>query len=407
MHQTEFDWRKALQIAMRAALVLALIYIGIQLVKIFHRPYRTETAIAYTMSDSVDVTGVAVFDYVEVEGEGNLGYLVSDGERVTEGTVVAERYTDSSQATLRARIAGIDSSISLLNKSQNSSGSDLSVLTNQADQAMYDLLDQMDTVRYSGITEAENDFLLAQNRLQISTGQTENFDSVIANLQMERETIEGQLGELESIAAQTNGYFVCAELAADIQPDEQALTEASPMALQQMLKEGFPKVGVSRAGRIVTGFSWRIYAACPLETAQKFENVSSVKVSVPGKQDEPLAATVEEIVLDEENGVAKLVLECNSINAGVLRLGVENLRIELKSYEGIRIDRNALHIVDGQYGVYVKYGSLQKFLKIKVLYENENYILVPGDGAVGTENEVRLYDEIIVDGTNLQDGKLL
>ena len=32
---------------------------------------------------------------------------------------------------------------------------------------------------------------------------------------------------------------------------------------------------------------------------------------------------------------------------------------------------------------------------------------MPEDGAVGTDNEVRLYDEIIVEGTNLQDGSLM
>ena len=63
--------------------------------------------------------------------------------------------------------------------------------------------------------------------------------------------------------------------------------------------------------------------------------------------------------------------------------------------------------MDGQRGVYVKYGNLQRFLKITTLYENENYILVPADGAVGSNNEVRLYDEIIVEGTNLRDGRLI
>ncbi|MDD6717717.1 MAG: HlyD family efflux transporter periplasmic adaptor subunit, partial [bacterium] len=67
----------------------------------------------------------------------------------------------------------------------------------------------------------------------------------------------------------------------------------------------------------------------------------------------------------------------------------------------------ALHIKDGAKGVYVKYGDLQRFRRITILYEDENYILVPKDGALGTENEVRLYDEVIVEGTNLQDGKLL
>jgi hypothetical protein len=46
-------------------------------------------------------------------------------------------------------------------------------------------------------------------------------------------------------------------------------------------------------------------------------------------------------------------------------------------------------------------------VRFKTLYENNNYILVPEDGKLGSANEVRLYDEIIVQGTNLEDGKLL
>ena len=91
----------------------------------------------------------------------------------------------------------------------------------------------------------------------------------------------------------------------------------------------------------------------------------------------------------------------------MLCLNYEEAEISLHTYQGIRIDRRALHIVNGQRGVYVKYGNLQRFLKITTLYENDSYILVPEDGKLGSANEVRLYDEIIVQGTNLEDGKLL
>ena len=49
--------------------------------------------------------------------------------------------------------------------------------------------------------------------------------------------------------------------------------------------------------------------------------------------------------------------------------------------------------MNGQRGVYVKYGDLQRFRRITILYEDDN--------------ELRLYDEVIVEGSNLQDGKLL
>lgn len=399
--------RRAAALLITALLALTLLYVVMQMFVIFHHTYKTETAIAYTMSDSVELAGVAVFDAVDVPGGGNLGYLVSDGERVTIGTVIAEQYTSSEQPMMRERIARLERSISLLNKSQTA-GSDLAVLTSQTRQALYNLLDQMDTNRYSGITDAEDEFLLAQNRLQISTGQVEGFETNIAALQVEHDTLVSQLGTLDTITATTNGYFICAELAPAIQPQEQELIDADPAALQSILSEGFPaNTTAARAGRIVTGFSWRFYATCDLATAQRFNGVSSVKISVPGKANTPLSATVEEVVADEENGVAKVVIQCQTIDADVLRLGVERARIDLKTYEGIRIDSAALHIVDGAKGVYVKYGNLQRFLKIQVLYENENYILVPTGGAIGTDNEVRLYDEIIVEGTNLQDGKLL
>ena len=51
--------------------------------------------------------------------------------------------------------------------------------------------------------------------------------------------------------------------------------------------------------------------------------------------------------------------------------------------------------------------TCKDFSKIATLYENDSYILIPENGKIGTDNEVRLYDEIIVQGTNLQDGKLL
>ena len=161
------------------------------------------------------------------------------------------------------------------------------------------------------------------------------------------------------------------------------------------------------AGWIAAGFSWRFYATCDLDTAARFDGVTSVQISVPGKLDTPLSATVVSVETDEEAGLAKIVIECGSVNADVLTLGQEEAQIDLATYTGIRISRSALHIVDGSNGVYVKAGNLQRFRKITILYENEDYILVPEDGAVGTDNEVRLYDEIIVEGTNLQDGSLM
>ena len=398
---------KAFLIAITLLFVVALGYVGLQLYTILHRTYRTETAIAYTMADSISLSGMAVFETVDVPGEGNLGYIVADGERVSAGTVLAERYTDESQGVLRERLDRLDRTLELLSKSQNSTGSDLSMLTTQTRTALYNLLDQVDTASYSGIAQAEEDFLLAQNRLQISTGQADNFESVMATLQQEREEVAGQLGGLQTITAATNGYFVSSVSANPISMDQETLDAMSSAELRSLLEQGTETSPAGLAGHIITGFSWRFYGVCSLETAARLDGITKVNISVPGKENDPLPATVVEVTEDEETGTAKVVIECRSINANVLRFGIEEAQVDLTTYEGIRIDRRALHIKDGAKGVYVKYGDLQRFRRITILYEDENYILVPRDGALGTENEVRLYDEVIVEGTNLQDGKLL
>ena len=388
-------------------LILAAVYIVVQLYAILGRTYRTETAIAYTMEDTLELPGIAMFDSAGVPGSGNLGYLVEDGERVTEGTVLAEVYTDPAQGARREELDRLDRQIDLLTKSENSVGSDLTLLTTQTQNALYDLLDQLDTAAYTGMRDAIDEFLLAQNRLQVSTGQSGGFDATIAALQAERDAAAAALQGLAEITADRNGYFISTAAAQPLALSEEELKNDTPAALNARLQQPLETTGADWAGRIVTGFSWRFYGVCTLAQADRFDGVTRVQIRVPGKQDEALDATVVEVLPDEESGLAKVTLECNTINANVLHFAQEEAEIVLATYEGIRVNKEALHIVDGERGVYVKYGSLQRFRRIEIEFEDESYLLLPADGAVGEASEVRLYDEIIVEGPNLQDGGLV
>ncbi len=397
--------------AVRAALVmggmllaLAAVYIVLQLYAILGRTYQTETAISASMEDTVPLSGIAMFDAVPVSGGGSLGYLVEDGERVTEGTVLAEIYTDPAQSTQREELDRLDRIIDLLTKSENSVGSDLALLTAQTRTALLNLLDQLDTASYTGMSDAIDEFLLAQNRLQISTGQSSGFTATLADLQTQRDAAAAALEGLQTITADRNGYFISTAAALPLDLSEDTLKSDTAAALSERLQQEIPTTGSDLAGRIVTGFSWRFYGVCDLDTAARFDGVTSVKIRVPGKQDEALDATVTEVAADETAGLAKITLECRTINADVLRLGREDAEIVLNTYEGIRVSKRAMHIVDGERGVYVKYGSLQRFRRIAVLFEDENYLLLDPEAE---DNEVRLYDEIIVEGPNLQDGGLV
>lgn len=78
--------------------------------------------------------------------------------------------------------------------------------------------------------------------------------------------------------------------------------------------------------------------------------------------------------------------------------------MDLNSYTGLRISKDAVHIVNDVNGVYVRSGQLIEFRPIVKLYENENYILVPNGG--NKESKLKLYDEVVVRGRGLRDGRL-
>ncbi len=388
-------------------LLVPAVYILVQLALVLDRPFSTETAIQYTLSDSLELDGVLCFEEQPVLGEGSLGYLVASGERVSAGTPVAEIYTDAAQGLARAQMESISRQIDLLSKSQNAAGTDLSAQQGDMQSAVYDILDRIDRQDYAGMEKDEEEYLLAANKLQIMTGQIGSFADQIALLQEQLAQQQALLGSPQAISAPAGGYFVAASDTAFLAADTETLAVQTPAELAAFLQQGAEQQPGGLAGKVVTSYSWHFYGLCTVQQSQKFAEGSKVNISFPGHADTPRPAIVESVQLDEGAGLARIVLSCEYMSADLLALGRQPAQVDFVSYEGLRVDARALHIVDGARGVYVKYGSLTRFRRITVLYENEDYILVPLGGKVGTDNELRMYDEVIVEGSDLRDGKLL
>ena len=221
--------------------------------------------------------------------------------------------------------------------------------------------------------------------MQVNTGQTEGFTQTIQVLQTEYDGIKAQLDTLQTITAATNGYFSSVSASPTIVTDAAQLDAATPAELNELLQNGFPAADTTNcAGQIATGFSWKFYAVCDLATADRLDGISSVKISVPGKQNTPLSAAVQELTRDEDAGLAKLVVSCQTVNAEILSFGVETAQIDLKTYEGIRIDKaGAAHRGRTARRLCQVWQPAAVLEDRPTLYEDENYILIPDNGAAG------------------------
>ena len=412
-------------------LALAALYVFYQAGQVLFPPNTYETALLATVEDTVDAQGVLLFSESYVAGDGTLGYLVDDGERVSAGTAVAEVYSDASQAGLRQQLTQINDQIELLQKSQNTTSAQLETLRKDRSAALYNLMDSLDRSNYEDTADQKESYLLAQNKLWIVTGEVANFSDQIASLVQQASNVQAQLGNPTQITAPQTGYFIRSSSSGRLNAGMEDILALNAVDLKAYL-DASPEIALDGcAGKIVSGFTWYYAGICTAKQGEKLLGSdgkplkASVQIRFPGQVETPLKAKVTEVTLDEESGLARFVLSCETINGDVLRLNKADAQIIIGESTGLRIRASAVHYLkddgseaEGQGenyipGVYVKYGNLARFCKIDPVDADHpqvtdgEYLIVLPSGTAGSVSQVRLYDEIIVSGQNLYDGKLL
>ena len=412
-------------------LALAALYVFYQAGQVLFPPNTYETALLTTVEDTVDAQGVLLFSESYVAGDGTLGYLVDDGERVSAGTAVAEVYSDASQAGLRQQLTQINDQIELLQKSQNTTSAQLETLRKDRSAALYNLMDSLDRSNYEDTADQKESYLLAQNKLWIVTGEVANFSDQIASLVQQASNVQAQLGNPTQITAPQTGYFIRSSSSGRLNAGMEDILALNAVDLKAYL-DSSPEIALDGcAGKIVSGFTWYYAGICTAKQGEKLLGSdgkplkASVQIRFPGQVETPLKAKVTEVTLDEESGLARFVLSCETINGDVLRLNKADAQIIIGESTGLRIRASAIHYLkddgseaEGQGenyipGVYVKYGNLARFCKIDPVDADHpqvtdgDYLIVLPSGTAGSVSQVRLYDEIIVSGQHLYDGKLL
>lgn len=395
--------------------VLVVIYVLVQMFGIMYKDYQTEIAMRYTMTDSITIRTAAAFESQTVEGSGLLGYLVESGERVSAGQAVAQQYENAEQAQANRQLQLLEHQTDLLEQSGNTDGASLDVLTQQMQNSLYEVLDALDSGEYSSCTADFDRYLVASNKVQLMTGQATDFSAAIEQLQAQSAALQQAAGTPSAITAPTSGYFVPA---ADqsVQPyTAEQLAEMTASQLQQALEQP-AQAEEKGAGRIITDYHWSLFGVLTQEEAARLSVGQKITVRLP-KRGAELPMTVELLQPDAESGLVKVELACQNITSQIVGLGIEEAELVLAEYEGLRVSREAQHVAietdengvqHEVYGVYVKQGGLMYFRKITdKLYETDEYMLLPLDGDVNGDNQVREYDEVIVKGTDLGDQRLL
>ena len=139
--------------------------------------------------------------------------------------------------------------------------------------------------------------------------------------------------------------------------------------------------------------------------------------------------SLEEALTELETGRADavVVLECSYMNNELSKVRKESVQIAVNTHSGIMVNKKAIHVEpvmkvidDGSgrqvkqevmvQGVYVLYGSELVFKEIVPLSTYSTFVLCdpnPEEDATFNGETIKLYDEVVVGGTDLYDGKIV
>ena len=403
-----------------AALGLAVLligYAGYQLFRYLYSPYKTERAYEYTVSDSVEAEGIFVRTEEAlpalVQEDGVLGYTVRDGEKVIDTTVIANQYPSASQAQDLVEAEALQEEIALLERVQAASDvayTNTETLNSQLNASVGQLVDVIHSGDATQAADLRGTLLEQICRRQLSVGEELDLAPRIEYLAQEQEQLAASASEgSREITAGTDGYFCRTSDGLESYYNPDNLREMTPAQLEKAIQTGETPPGGGNVGKIVTGHSWYVGMVLPREQAEKFRVGTTVYLDMPSHNLRELPMTVDTVNLSEEETAPDdeptvVVLEGNYISEGTLSARSGQIVINFTQYTGLRVSDSALRTVDGQQGVYIITGYNIQFRPVNVIYSGDGFKLCALP-AVDDNRTLQPFDEVIVEGIDLYDGK--
>ncbi|MFR6277739.1 MAG: hypothetical protein ACLULM_02325 [Acutalibacter sp.] len=189
--------------------------------------------------------------------------------------------------------------------------------------------------------------------------------------------------------------------------------------------------GQPAVGKICQDFNW--YVACVFDEDDMvhLEGVDSVYLDIPFASTEQIPATVVARNYDKDSGDTAVVFQCSYMDSDIAAVRNEAVQVTVATYSGVLVNERALRFEDVEYtttdeddntvtqvaenvrGVYVLYGGQLEFVQVFTDHSVNGYAICKTElsseeqAALVTSSTIQLYDQVVVEGTDLYDGKVI
>lgn len=339
--------------------------------------------------------------------------MVQDGAKVAKGdlfSIACDSAEDASAYLESEKIRGKIERYEQFSSKQSLSAIDIEKLDKEIDLVFTNMLDSANIQNFSDYTRFTDDLKDKLTNRQIAVGvQSVDLDAKITALKSKLAEFEMKELTTSKLYSEHAGYFVSKTDGNENAIPYNNISDVSPAEIEQAITDAENISASEKSGKVISSFNWYLLASVNNDQARDLR-IGDKKELLIGKNGEiVLIATVYAVNRFPGEKTA-LVFVCNQMNETYSHLRAEDAKIVLSTYKGYKINNAAIRIRDNVKGVYVVRNNVVVFRKLNLLESQENYSIaeIPSNKLDGEGyKNIKLYDEIIVEGKNLYEGKVV
>ncbi len=407
-------------LAVTAALMFGF-FIIYQIYASLRNPISTEIVVPYETTDGISVIGVIIRDedIVKSNYSGAMHFEIADSERVSKGGVIAGIYASHDQSVAASEIDAVKAqikSIEEIHKYNDLNAVDLGLINSRIYASVNNIIRASGAGNYSTAYNYKSELLTLINRKQMATGEVKDFSQQLTALNERLSQLKTQLGQpIGTINSEQAGYFISEADGYETVLNTQILADISPEFLDSLSPSKIQDSSV--IGKIVSDHTWYIAASVTLSDSMQFKQGESLTIKIPLKVNSEIDVKVDRINISAGDDRAVVIFSCQEMSSELSRIRTTSMTVIKNRYSGLKVSSKALRFVNKQStdangsvtstpvtGIYVLSGMTAHFVPVEVLYSNSSYAICR---ETKEDGQLKIYDEIIVKGKNLYDGKII
>lgn len=362
-----------------------------------------------TIEETIDFKGFALRDekIIDTSASGTVIPLAHDGKRVANGDDIAVVCQNDDQAAAYTKLESLKHELERYKNINDPDGTqELSAdkLNTKISDAYDDIMDAVTTGAYDELPGALTAYADKCATKQILTEGSIDLSAKLTSLENEIAALTAQNINYSSVKAPKSGYYINTKDGYESALSYKDALSLTSQQIESALNAEPAAVSGNSLGKIVESYKWYIVGETESQNSSYFKNGAKITVNFPKEGVNHVTMLVEKA--DTQGDKMTVVLSCSLMDETFANMRTEDMQIVTKSHMGYRVPSNVIRFdEDNNTGIYVLRGKIITFIPVEIIYTEDDFAIISSSSSNG--KSVRLYDEVIIKGKDLEDGKVI